>query len=171
MVSAQKHTHMYLCGWNKRASPPSNGRLCKLLTFGVPMKAGLPVSLTSIARITSCQLHMFQTSPDVRKIGHPSTWDPEPLEKCLARKVRRYLLCPQTPSQRLAVKEFYFTASRISRQFFVKFLAPTFPGNWRTKIGEKFSHFVAAFFAHVGETFRQNFALGAFRHNIFKAFI
>ena len=32
-------------------------------------------------------------------------------------------------SQSLAVKEFYFTASRICRQFFVKFLAPTFPGN------------------------------------------
>ena len=32
-------------------------------------------------------------------------------------------------SQSLAVKAFYFTASRICRQFFVKFLAPTFPGN------------------------------------------
>ena len=69
-------------------------------------------------------------------------------------------------SQSLAVKEFYFTASRICRQFFVKFLAPTFPGNRRLKIGENFRHFFAAFFVHLGEKFRQNFALGAFRHNL-----
>ena len=57
-------------------------------------------------------------------------------------------------SQSLAVKEFCFMARGICRGFFVKFLAPTFPGNWRTKIGEKF----ASFSPHFSPTSAKNFA-------------
>ena len=51
------------------------------------------------------------------------------------------------------------------RGFFVKFFAPILPGNWRTKICEKFRQNFAAFFADLFEKFRKNFALGDCGHN------
>ena len=70
-----------------------------------------------------------------------------------------------TCSQSLAVKDFYFMVRGICRGFFVKFLAANFSGNRRAKIGKISRQIFATFFAHVGETFCQDFALGAFRHN------
>ena len=67
-------------------------------------------------------------------------------------------------SQSLAVKEFYFTASRICRQFFVKFLAPTFLGKMKDENRRKISPFFRRIFRPDRQKFRQNFALGAFRH-------
>ena len=48
----------------------------------------------------------------------------------------------------------------------MKFLAAPFPGNQRVKICKSFRQNFAAFFARVSETFRLNFALGSFLHNI-----
>ena len=52
----------------------------------------------------------------------------------------------------------------------VKFLAAIFPGNWRTKICDKFRQIFAAFFASLFRLTDQNvdpnFALGNYRHNI-----
>ena len=53
----------------------------------------------------------------------------------------------------------------------MKLLAADFPGNRRTKVGEIFRQIFATFFAHVGEKFRQSFALGAFRHKLFFGFM
>ena len=42
----------------------------------------------------------------------------------------------------------------------MKLLEVNFPGNRRTKIGDIFGQIFATLFTHVGETFRQSFALG-----------
>ena len=44
--------------------------------------------------------------------------------------------------------------------------AAIFPGNWRTKICEKFRQNFAAFFADLFENFRKNFALGDCGHRL-----
>ena len=54
-----------------------------------------------------------------------------------------FFLGPRS-SQSLAVKEFCFVAHEICWGFFVKFLAPTFPGNWRTEIGNSFRYFASS---------------------------
>ena len=68
------------------------------------------------------------------------------------------------------MKEFYSMVRGICRGFLAKFLVASFSGNQRTKIGDFFRRIFATFFAHVGESFRQSFALGAFRPNIFRVF-
>ena len=78
------------------------------------------------------------------------------------RKVLGKGWAPQLPVSHGEMKEFCFLACEVCRGFLGKVLAPTLPGSRRTKIGEITRQIFAAFFVHVGEEFRQSFALGAF---------
>ena len=71
------------------------------------------------------------------------------------------------PFLSLAVKEVCFVPRGKCGGFFVKFLAATFPGNWRAKICKHFRQIFAAFFARVCEKFRLHFALRKFLHCVF----
>ena len=74
-------------------------------------------------------------------------------------------LGPEAPRV-AAVKKLNLLHRGKCRGFFVNFFAAIFPGNWRTKICEKFRQHFAAFFADLFETFRKNFALGDCGHKV-----
>ena len=77
------------------------------------------------------------------------------------------LLGPEAPRV-AAVKKLNLVHRGKCRGFFVKFFAAIFPGNWRTKISEKFRQNFGAFFADLFEKFRKNFALGGCGHNVLR---
>ena len=62
-------------------------------------------------------------------------------------------------SQNLAVKECFFVPRGICGVFFMKVLVATFHGNQRMKMSEDYDQNFDAFFEHVGENFRLNFAI------------
>ena len=72
-----------------------------------------------------------------------NTWETE--HTLLTAATFSHCLGPQLPESR--GENFCFLAREICRGFFVKFLVPIFPGNWRTKIGEKNRNIFTAFFA------------------------
>ena len=62
-----------------------------------------------------------------------------------------------TSSQSLTVKEFCFQARGKRGRFFMKFLAATFPGNRRTKIGKVFRQIFTTFFRRCRRKFSPEF--------------
>ena len=78
----------------------------------------------------------------------------------LHRKRSSRQLLGSPPPRVAAVKEPYLVQCGKCRGFFVKFLADTFPGNWRTRMCKFFRQIFTALFTRLLHKFHQNFALG-----------